>query len=468
MAEIPFGKPYPHVDPVSLRDGTAAELLNGYIDESGSYRRRPGLTLIATHGDADTINSIYQTLDGTILVVTNGKVAKLNVDMSFTNFTGDAIAENQCRWAETASFVYLAHSGHLAKINVGAQTVQLLDGVGGSPLGPAIVTHVVASSGYILTNGGSTGTVHYSDDEGVTWEFFNAETVPDSVQMLMEDRGEVWAFGPRSVEAAFEDGVTPWAFAQGSMHPYGSRNNYTDVMIDGSIYWLGNYEGSPKVMRMKNRVAEPISGPYDQVIADWDDTALCKAWGIMVREQPFYLVTFSTEYTLAYNIRQDHWSRWTYDNSGTHEVFLGDSFYYCRHPSIAEMYLVGDRRQNGHVYLFSGITDNEDLIRFELTSGHINRGTGYRKRCPRIKFRVKRGAAEDDSEPTFTWAPKDDNNPTFGASRTISLGLAGETNMFGHINRCGSYRTRQHKITCTHTKSDFVFVGADEDYEVMR
>lgn len=45
---IPFGKPFPGIDPTSLRDGVAAGLVNGYINELDNYQIVPGLTEFST------------------------------------------------------------------------------------------------------------------------------------------------------------------------------------------------------------------------------------------------------------------------------------------------------------------------------------------------------------------------------------------------------------------------------------
>lgn len=48
MALIPFGKPFPGIDSVSLRDGVAAGLVNGFINELKDYEKVPGHTLFST------------------------------------------------------------------------------------------------------------------------------------------------------------------------------------------------------------------------------------------------------------------------------------------------------------------------------------------------------------------------------------------------------------------------------------
>jgi len=59
--KIPFGKPFPGIDPTSLRDNVAAGLVNGYINELDDYQIVPGLT---TFGIFDGVTTFPPTIVG--------------------------------------------------------------------------------------------------------------------------------------------------------------------------------------------------------------------------------------------------------------------------------------------------------------------------------------------------------------------------------------------------------------------
>ena len=61
VMKIPFGKPFPGIDPTSLRDGVAAGLVNGYINELDNYQIVPGLT---EFGAFDGVTTFPPTVPG--------------------------------------------------------------------------------------------------------------------------------------------------------------------------------------------------------------------------------------------------------------------------------------------------------------------------------------------------------------------------------------------------------------------
>lgn len=468
---VPFGKPDQSIDSVELRDGVAEGLIDGYMRRLGdqeAFIKRRGLKLFATHADAQPIDGLYQNALGTVLGVSNGKVFRINANQTLTAFTGDLVSVGkQCRWAEDSGFTYLATDTHLAKLNVGTLVCTLLDGVGGQPLGPGSLTHVVTSTGAILSNGflsgGASGDVHFSEDQGATWLTYNNERQFDSTESLLEDNDEVYAWGGRSIEASYNDGDTPWAVRPGGYTRYGTRARYSAVRIAGSFFYLGNYDGAPKIMRLVERQPVPISSPYDKVLAAMVDISEARAWGVIMDEWPFYVITWPTaKLTLAYNILHDHWCQWSHLVGGTREAFLGNCFLYAVHsdPGLQKNF-VGDRRATGRIYTFEGLQDHQDTIRFELTSGHISHGNAYRKPCGRMLFKCKRGQTTGQGAPSFTVATRDDGRPNFGPDRQVSLGAAGETEFFGAVNRCGAARERQYRVRHDDATTDFVFVWLD-------
>ena len=56
---------------------------------------------------------------------------------------------------------------------------------------------------------------------------------------------------------------------------------------------------------------------------------------------------------------------------------------------------MGDRRANGRIYDFTGLTDNASLIRFELTSNVHRYGSLHRKESNRIVLETKRGQGQN-------------------------------------------------------------------------
>lgn len=817
--KIPFGPPFPGIDAISLRDGIASGLVNGYINELGDYHMAVGHTLFATHSGAMAIDSLYETLNGTVLTVTNGNVVRVNSNGTFTAFTGDTItADTYCYWAEDQQHVYIAHGGKLARVDLTNLIVTLMN-----ENTPTAVTHVCRSKGYLLTNGndvviassvftlsqvfdtsisldavvvmsdqsgwilatgrstvspnnvgriylskdngvnwtkvhsvsaneyvlaleymgsgvvlagtgtttgrilrstdygvtwsdlgqqgsstkinfirkltstiaiagtgsgtslgkiyrstntgttwaalatdfgkqctegepvtasGATvviGTISNADaiviyrstdtgasfssiqtltgsgyipaiqrisdtisvmsngvtststqkvwrstdagltwalqapipdfsddalayafclladgsllmatagnnvgtggaqiwkstDDGVTWslvaelntskeavvqqrglkethvtgtviatgrvaleaagkdtaakwqtalgrnapqgdvfysadfansyqnvdswERFNAEAVPDACTGVFENRGLVYAAGPRSIEINYSspDAEFPWQVSDPSL-PYGlgapnSWVNYDDM---NTVMYLSCTDKVWEIVKFQGRVQQTISQVYASVLNDRTlvtTPATAKAWGVVMRGIPMYVITFPSDaLTICYNLVKDHWWRWAYWNGSSYESAIINAYTYSK---TLKKHLVGDRRDNGKIYELTGTADDTGDIRFELTSGHVAAGTWSPKPVGRMLFKCKRGAVTDGSEPTFSWQARDNGNQNFSTARTVSLGLANDNEMFGSLNRCGMYQTRQHRIVYLGTKTDFIFAGADE------
>lgn len=471
--KIPFGKPYPSIDNVELREGFASSLIDGFLEEIPGeqavyvYRKRPGNTLRATHDDAKSIDSLFENKDGIVLAVSNGKVFRINSDYTLTAFTGDTLTVGaQCRWAEDDTNSYVAHGGKIAKVSTSALTVTILTNA------PANATHVTYIEGFLLCNGGTiAGDVNFSEDKAngynlsTSWEFFNNQKLPDGCLAVDGDWNELFAFGQNSIEVSINtgDAQTPWQPFEGTFSPYGTLSGYSVVRLNGTFYWLGIYDDVPKVMRLKGRVPEPISWPYDSVINTLTLTDAI-AWPVVMQGKNFYVITFPTSnITLCYNVQLDHWSQLAYWNGATYDAWLGNAFVFSR---LQNKTFVGDRRANGRIYTMEGLTDNTDAIRFKLTSGWISWGTDRPKTCGRIVYKVKRGTATDSSAPVFSVALRDDGHPAAAPARNVSLGITSDKEFYGNLNRCGMYRQREHSIIHVDTKSEFLFVHADESYTV--
>jgi hypothetical protein len=148
--KIPFGKPFPAIDSTSLRNGVAAGLVNGYINELDDYQIVPGQTLFATHANAQPVEGLYETLEGVVLGVTDGIVVKVNSDGTFTAFTGATLAAGNRTyyWAEDGQNVYVTSGDKLTRLDMTNLIATNLN-----ENTPNLVTHLVRSKGYLLCTG---------------------------------------------------------------------------------------------------------------------------------------------------------------------------------------------------------------------------------------------------------------------------------------------------------------------------
>jgi len=305
-----------------------------------------------------------------------------------------------------------------------------------------------------------------------SWERFNAEQVPDAVNGVFEVDSLVFAAGPRSIEINYNsvDPDFPWALSDPSL-PFGLLAPHSWVGWKGiglesfanAVMYLTDTDGPIQVVQFRGRSQHSISQEYAAILNDRTlvtSPATARAWGVVIRGLPHYVLSFPADnLTICYNLLKNHWWRWGVWNGSSFEAAVINAYGYSK---AMNRHFIGDRRANGRIYTLEGLTENGTAIRFELTSGHVSAGGFGVKQVSRYLYKVKRGQALDTSEPVFTHAWRDDGRPTFAPARSVPLGLTGETEFFGHVNRGGMYRTRQHRIVHDDTQSDFIFSEADE------
>ena len=316
------------------------------------------------------------------------------------------------------------------------------------------------------------GDVFFSEDSSNaysavdSWERFNAQAVPDGCTGVFENRGLVFSAGPRTIELNYSSGdaAIPWAVSDPAL-PYGlgAPNSWVNWDDLNTVMYLSCTDKVWEVVKFQGRTQQSISQVYAAILNDrtlLTSPATAKAWGVIIHGMPHYVLSFQADnLTICYNVMKDHWWRWAYWNGTSYESALINSYVYSK---TLNKHFIGDRQANGRVYELTGLTDNSQAIRFELTSGHVSAGSLAPKQVGRMVFKLKRGQASDGSEPVFSWAARDNGNQNFGSARTVSLGLTNNTEHFGYLNRCGMYNTRQHRVIHLDTKSDFILSEADE------
>jgi len=146
IARIDIGDVYANIDNDQLIELTAQSLVNVYRDEVKSYPKFPGLTQFVDTGSSKAIEGIHETIDGTILAVSNKRVYRINNDNTATRLDNALDLDgNKCSWAEDGSNVYLANGGKLYQIDLSALTITKM---GANT--PSKVKQVVFARGFLL------------------------------------------------------------------------------------------------------------------------------------------------------------------------------------------------------------------------------------------------------------------------------------------------------------------------------
>lgn len=457
--KIQFGKPT-IVDSVELGQTDMESLVNGYQDEFKCYVKRPGVTLFSTLPKSSSVDGIYESIAHYVHTVCSGSIYTLDQYGSQTAWTGTTLTPTiPVVFTEDLSNVFAAHGGKITKM---VEATKVASELGGNAP-TAGVTHIIFKDRYLLCNGTDNlvGDQFYSDDfvnnysASNSWEVFNNEENADPLLNVTTKWGETLSWGPESIEWVEDDGITPWAKMNVPPPGVGLLARYSVVDLGSTFYFLGVFDRAVRVLRLEGRAAKPVSYPIDPLIST-STASNAHAWCLTINRIPFYVINFpTTGVCLALNVLQNTWS--------TFEGLPINSTCFIK---AWDKTLIGDSRSTGKIYELGGLTDDGNAISFELTSGNITWGTDRKKRCNKLLFKVKRGQANDTSEPYFSVQFKDDGKD-WSAIRKVSLGFAGDTESYGVLYQCGTYRQRQIRIIHDDTKSDFILAGVEETFEVL-
>ena len=464
---LPLSAPvYRNVDDSDLTD-ESAELIDGYLDEAGGTRRRPGLSLLLNLGTESAVDGLFWwEKKGCAIAVSGGRTYKLTYAggvLSGADLTDHKLLVNvKVQFATDRTYCFMTNGSSIVYTDGTANTASV-----GDSEAPTAVDSIAFIDGYLLANNNGENRAYYSNlDNSLAWtagdRFSAAGDSDDATRIMVVDK-EIYVWGPSSLEVWENDGVNPFSRIPGGFFRFGTIAPRSTVETAKGLMWLSNRR---EFVEYSGRNVEVVPCPYDKEVQQFTTVSDLIAERVLFSGQDFILWQFPTENrTLAYNYRAKTWQRWGYWNSSLlqHDRFVGRSVIYCPAWGI---HLVGDRR-NGRIYHFSHDyeSDNGEEIRMLRETGNIDRGTNNLKRCRRIMLRCKRGAANLSTEPKLMIRYRDDGEH-WSNEKHISLGNLGETEMTVQLWRLGMYRQRKWEISCT-DGAPVIFSRPEEEFEVM-
>lgn len=474
--KIPLGtKTYRNVHGEELAD-LGYDLIDGYIDELGYCRRRPGLQQLvdinSAVGSTDKpINGFFWWPQGDAAIAyANGNLIKLEYDtgsgvVTTTDLTSDALNTNATVISCTdGTYVYAANGGKIVYTDGTATSSTYIADVDC----PTAVSHVAYLDSYILCNSVGTNKFYFSDvGNGLSWtatSFFSAASNPDYITALHVLNREIFLFGKQTVEIWENDGESPFSRIPGGTINSGLIAPYSVIQTEDSLFWLDH---NRHFVRFQNGRLSRISTPYDKELKSFTTVTDARGYLVEIDGRPLLVWTFTGEKeTLVYDFQLDSWSRWYYWNiaTGEYERFLGNAHLWVPDWGI---HLVGDRRAATIFEMDSDLnSDYGAPIRMKKLTGHIDYGTTRMKRSEEMRIRAKRGAVATSSEPMMMIRWRNDNS-SWSNERWLSLGSEGDREIVMQEFRTGAFRTRQYEFVV----SDAVpvaFGEAEEDITLLR
>jgi hypothetical protein len=328
---------------------------------------------------------------------------------------------------------------------------------------PTEVTHVAYIDTYFLANKANSSLFYWCDvNSPRSWSstsFGNPESRPDGLVAIHIAYREITLFGKETVEVWFNDGVNPFSRIEGALQERGVIAPYSIAQSSGVWIWLDN---TRRVVMLEGRSPKLISGAYDDIIRDIVKVDDAMAQVVSIGKQTFYLITFpQVDRTFVFNLTNGTWTEWgDWDSENIKfKSWKGRINCYAR---TWDAVMLGDKDSGKLYVLKSGIYQNNgESIRTVIRTGQISHGTYDEKISQELILRIKRGSGTvGGDEPVFTirWRNQDQ---VWKRERQIGLGKIGDYEIFKHLFRLGTYRTRQYEIVHS-DNSNFVLSDMEE------
>lgn len=475
-ARIPFG----NLQASGLEElgGASPVAMNVVADSTGTVRKRPGLTAyFSAVVDSQGISALYETVAGDVYAVA-GSIPKRNLYWiqpgGPVNLSGHPTSDVRGRLrpviAETESLLVFAGGAEPEKLVLSTRMPSQL--AGGPPQG----SHVVANSNRLVMNevvADVRSGFNYSDVAAgssfagfETWTgadslvagFNSVDGKPDPVIAIHENTSEIFCFGSTSLQVFNSDGSV---FVWGPVvtRELGCAAPYSIVKVDQQFAWLDHLR---RFVTSDGRSQTVISDSIQRTLQDMDTVSDCFGYRVKTGWVDALVWTFPTDgRTFAYQ-QGAGWAEWT-GWDGTHWT----PFLVTAQTNLKARGRVLVGTSDGRVATVD-LSQTQDLgsdINAYIITGFQDHDTDAPKSCNRVRFALRRGETETDTEPVLLLSWRDDLGP-WEPAIPISLGAAGDYDPVVPLWGLGVYRRRQWKLEFTDA-ADLALVSATEEFEVL-
>lgn len=404
-------KPYPALDKIIPPDGSAS-LIDGWMDEKGALRRRPGLykwvTLLTGDDDVAIPGQGFYSWDARniIIAVAGGRV--------FANSSGDPsqfveITTTMTKLHPTNPVSFASSPNWLMMANGRADqgilewNGVLTDKAQFSPSSPRNVIKLGYLDTYFLALPANSNSCYYTNaanadalpTDSFTWSAvpFSADGTPGNIRSLGVGWREIWLIKELSTEIWYNAGNAapqpPFSRMEGAFIEQGTVAPQSLALVNNAWMFLNHQR---EIVQIIGRTPTIISMPIQSLLNGYKEVT--DAVGF--RYDRFYCLTFPTaNITWVYDPLIEVWYQWgqwmpeqvKYDRWLVSDVTFvprwgihfatcwRDSRIFMVHPSLC--------------------TDDNEVIAMEYTSGQLDRGTFRRKVCNELVLKIKRGGEEE-------------------------------------------------------------------------
>lgn len=412
----------------------------------------PGYSTFATAGGGP-IRAAKTVASGRAFVVSGFNLFEINIDGTTTNQGTLLTATSRVSIAENGTQLMMVDGvyGYIYNMDTDVFT-QITDA------DFPVADVVTFQDGYFIVNVHGTPYFAISDlYDGLTWDILDrslAASNPDNLISLVNDNGNLWLFGDRSVEVFQNTGNATFPFERipGAVIQTGCAAPFTVQSFDNTVAWLGVDEyGRGVVWKANGYSAQRMSTQAIEAIIS-TSTDFAESYSYVYHEQGhiFYVLQVKgLDTTLVYDGATGQWHERTFVNTvlNSTEQHRGS----C-HLFFDQKNLIGDR-ETGVIYQQSlSIYDHNGYpMHRERISPHMAQ---EKRNIPFSNFEIDcetgRGLQSGQgSDPQVMMSYSDDGGRTYSNERFVSAGAAGKYKTRVRWARCGSARDRVWKVRYT-------------------
>lgn len=379
----------------------ALEIINGYVDAvagTPAIKLRPGSDLLhsAGTGRVDT----YWWEAKRILIVTCG--TKIFAKTSRNGSLVDITPTDSANIFPFNSRVFFAADEHGVHMSAGLQILWW----GGDVAVPAQkvtgdfvpdeITSLTYLKGYIIASVLNTQEFAYAlygpTDPRTSPPIWQAQrptasASPDDIITLAAGWEELFILGRESTQAHYASGDAdiPFPALSGSTSETGIVNARCLQKIANT--WIFATPQKQVVM-MNGRNAQNIAQAIEQDLRRLDHYSSADSLVLFNR---FYVLSFPLDdRTYVYDSETQLWYRWeAWDN--TVKIYRKFPFVSSVYAKSWGLQIVGDYSGKVHFMDHDLTSDNDDLIRLRIRTGHLDGGSTVTKFPSEIRLRLRRG-----------------------------------------------------------------------------
>ena len=469
-----------NVPAYSLTPDKSSSVINYLITETGAGVSRPGTatfvtpsaSVVTVNGDT-RVTGLFSFLDYLVAVDANRRVYAIKSDATQADITGatplpgtsvPGFFNDNGKLLIYGGGAPLAWDGGITPCALFAPNVSMP-----SP------TSMVMLNRYLLANNIYRDLINFSDPvDHASWslatQFFTAESRNDPVIALGATFGELYAFGPETIDIyyfAASDTAGPFSLAWTIQRGLGAERGLASV--DNTFYFI---DSERKIIVLEARTPKVISLQIEKQLQAMTRVDDCVLHRVEFEGKHILAFVFPTaKTTLVYDYVLGHWTEWReYDpaNGWQPMSMLAYAYqpkwgkHFCSDFTSASIYELSSSYQDDH----------GNIRRCERETAPITHGTHALKESTCFKLRCLRGTATSNTSTSEAYRPevwlswRDDNRGWSGPIRR-SLGRMGDSDMYSaEWPRMGQYRARQYRITMS-DPVDFALISAEEDFSVI-